>query len=220
MSPITPEVLSEKGIELIKQGQLSKEELNGVITYSQTFTVTSYDEGDYYFPSLVIFGSDSMPVAQTDSLFFRVNTIPVDTTAAFRDIKGNINVPLTLKEILPVVFTILLGLIFVLILVWIIFKFVLKKRPKIIPIREKPKEKPDIVALKALEELRLKGLWQIGKVKLYYSELTEIVRIYIEDRYSINAMEMVSDEILHEIALHQLPEEALPSSQICFKWLI
>jgi hypothetical protein len=40
--------------------------------------------------------------------------------------------------------------------------------------------------------LRLKKLWQEGKIKQFYTELTEIIRTYLEGRYEVNAMEMVS----------------------------
>ena len=56
---------------------------------------------------------------------------------------------------------------------------------------------PHIQALEALEELKKEKLWQSGKVKEYHSILTEIVRIYIEDRFHIPAIELTTNEILH-----------------------
>jgi hypothetical protein len=42
----------------------------------------------------------------------------------------------------------------------------------------------------------MKKLWQSGRVKDYYSELTEIVRWYIEKRFHVQALEMTTDEII------------------------
>ena len=54
-------------------------------------------------------------------------------------------------------------------------------------------------------------LWQQGEIKQYYSELTDILRIYIENRWDIQAMEMVSSEIIESLNLqlnnHELVEK-------------
>jgi LPXTG-motif cell wall-anchored protein len=103
-------------------------------------------------------------------------------------------VPLTFKEILP---WLLLGLAAAAIIAGIIWY--LRKRRKNEPIIElKPKVVvlPDERALSALEELRQKKLWQSGMVKQYYTELTDILRIYIEDAFQVPAMESVTDEII------------------------
>jgi hypothetical protein len=44
-----------------------------------------------------------------------------------------------------------------------------------------------------------KLLWQNNKIKEYYSELTEIVRGYIERELKVPALENTSDEILEMI---------------------
>lgn len=59
-----------------------------------------------------------------------------------------------------------------------------------------PKLPPHVVAIKALDELRNRKLWQNGKHKLYYSTLTEILRLYIEGRWAVGALEMTSHEII------------------------
>jgi hypothetical protein len=43
----------------------------------------------------------------------------------------------------------------------------------------------------------LKKLWQADRVKDYYSELTDIVREYIEAQFGVQAVEMTTDEILY-----------------------
>jgi hypothetical protein len=60
------------------------------------------------------------------------------------------------------------------------------------------------VALTALRLLEDKHLWQQGRVKQYYSEVTEIVRRFIEDQYGVLALESTSDEILAQLL--KLPE--------------
>ena len=50
-------------------------------------------------------------------------------------------------------------------------------------------------ALTALQALQSKELWQTGNIKGYQSELTDIVRRYLGDRFDVNALEMTTDEI-------------------------
>jgi len=51
-------------------------------------------------------------------------------------------------------------------------------------------------ALTALDELNKKQLWQHGQYRHYHTELTDILRAYISERWDVGAMEMTTDEIL------------------------
>ena len=42
-------------------------------------------------------------------------------------------------------------------------------------------------------------MWQSGKVKEYFSSLTDIAREYIEGQFGVNAVEMTTDDILEEV---------------------
>jgi hypothetical protein len=59
---------------------------------------------------------------------------------------------------------------------------------------------PHETALRELENLRVKKLWQAGRVKEYHSELTEILRKYIEDRFKVPALEQTSAEIINSLS--------------------
>jgi hypothetical protein len=47
-------------------------------------------------------------------------------------------------------------------------------------------------------------LWQQNRIKEYYTELTDIIRVYIENRFLIMAMEQVTDEILGRFSCTKL----------------
>jgi hypothetical protein len=55
------------------------------------------------------------------------------------------------------------------------------------------------IALEELDALRDERLYQAGKIKEYYSGLSEIVRRYFEARYRIRAMESTSFQFLRDI---------------------
>lgn len=192
-------------IEWIESSKIDTSFSGDLQILQQTITITAFDSGRYTFPSIPILSSDSLLLTITDSLFFNVTTIPVDTTAAYKDIKGNLKVPFTFHEfwlyvkkygLLILLIAILIGLS-----IYFAIKWMNKKKKSANPIikKLKPKEKPHIIALRDLDHLKKKKLWEQGKVKEYYSELTDIIRIYLENRWDINAMEMVSSEILDSI---------------------
>jgi hypothetical protein len=167
-------------------------------TLHQVMRLTSFDSGFYLIPPLQIYfrnGNDTnTQVTQTETLLLKVHTLAVDTTKAIKPIKGPLKVPMTFKEMLPFI---LLALLVVLIILGVIYY--LRKRKKAEPVFQlKPKVgiPPHEIALNALESLRVKKLWQEGRVKEYHSLLTEIIRAYIEGRFSIMALEMTTLEIL------------------------
>ena len=91
----------------------------------------------------------------------------------------------------------LIALIILSLVVWYIVWYVRNKwQGRGREVKPAPKLPPHVIAIKALEELRNRKLWQNGKHKLYYSTLTEILRLYIEGRWAVGALEMTSQEIL------------------------
>jgi hypothetical protein len=60
---------------------------------------------------------------------------------------------------------------------------------------------PHEAALTALQQLETKHLWQEGHFKRYYTELTDILRVYMDRRFRVSTMEQTSDEILQTMRL-------------------
>jgi hypothetical protein len=182
------------------------------VTISQVLRITSFDSGFYMIPPLRFYyrlpPDTAIKFAQTETLLLKVHTLAVDTTKAIKPIKGPIKVPLTFREILPYL---LIGILIILIILGLIYYF--KKRKKAEPIfqiRLKADLPPHEIALSELEKLRIRKLWQEGRIKEYHSDLTDIIRNYIERRYGIMAMEMTSLEILGAIkTTDHLPGEIM-----------
>lgn len=64
--------------------------------------------------------------------------------------------------------------------------------PKVAP-------KPWAVALDSLQRLKNRKLWEQGMEKEYFTDLTDILRVYLFERFGINAMEMTSRQIMDKI---------------------
>lgn len=63
------------------------------------------------------------------------------------------------------------------------------------------------IALKKLSDLKGKKLWQQGDIKTYQSELTYIIREYLEGRYDISALESTTDEIVKNLSAELSSED-------------
>ena len=61
---------------------------------------------------------------------------------------------------------------------------------------KKPEPTPYEKASAALRELKSEKLWEQGMEKEYFTRLTDILRTYLDGRFSINAMEMTSRQIM------------------------
>jgi hypothetical protein len=110
-----------------------------------------------------------------------------------------------LKEIAPW----LLGIILIAAIVFLVI-YALSRINRNKPLFQrppKPKLPPHVIALQELDKLKTEELWQHEKVKDYYTRLTDIVRVYIEDRFSIAAMEQTTFEILNSFKGEELQIE-------------
>lgn len=181
------------GIEIIDRDQPARTTTEaGSVTDRQTLIITSFDSGFRVIPPILfIIDGDT---AETEPLLLEVNTVQADTTQDIKDITGIMDEPFTWQEAMPYVYW-GLGILAAGTLLIFLIKKLTKKKPVT---EQKPKIviPPHITALQSLEKLRAQKLWQEGKVKQYHSALTDIVRLYIEERFKVNALEQTTDEIL------------------------
>ena len=63
----------------------------------------------------------------------------------------------------------------------------------------KPQPKPWEIALGSLQRLKSRKLWEQGMEKEYFTDLTDILRVYLYERFGINAMEMTTRQIMDKI---------------------
>lgn len=197
--PNLPDTLAP-GLEVVAQyaADTSKAD-GGKILITKRYLLTSFDSGSYVVPQIPVLFFDGAKVDTllTQPLKLRVNTVAVDSTKrALYPIKGNIRAPYTFAEI---AIAILVLLLFIGIIVGIVLYFRRSKNDPIFTFRKKVIEPAHVVAFKELEQLQQKKLWQNGHTKQYYSELTDILRKYLESRLDIGAMEMTSIEILEAL---------------------
>lgn len=177
-----------------------------VLLRSQTFLITSYDSGSYIIPPVVFKykpkGSETEISIETDPIRIDVFTVPVDTTMDIRDIRNVEEAPFDWKMIMWGVLAFHALLLVIALLVW-----ALRKKSTV----NDPVQKgdlfqtpPHLVALEALGQLEEDRVWQEGRVKEYYTRLTDILRTYMDGRWKLSTFELTSDEILSTSIVQQL----------------
>ena len=174
----------------------------------QTLTFTCFDSGFYVItPFRFIYhqpGDTTTLSAETQPLLVTINTIPVDTTKAIKDIKGPVEVPWTFADFLPYIG----GVIALALLAWLVYYLVRKYRKKpAITAPVVPSRPAHEIALEELNRLEAEKLWQQGNFKMYHTRLSDIIRGYIEHRWQIPALEQTTDEILSGFSKGMLTEE-------------
>jgi len=171
------------------------------LTLTQELNLTCFDTGVYTFPQIPfryrLLPDTSVKTASTGLSMLMVHTVKVDTTNVIKPIKGPLKIPITFLEMLPYILLALALIALTLILIWYIQKR--KKNEPLIQIRPKGKLQPHEKALRDLEKLRIRKLWQEGHIKEYHSELTDILRTYIEEGFGIPAMESTTFEIIEKL---------------------
>jgi len=179
---------------------------NGVKTESQQFKLMSFDEGFFALPAIVFqYKENNRPKqAQTEGVLVNVMTVAVDTTQSIRPIKGIMEVPFTWKEAIPYVIKGLIALACLVGLIYFLRKYF--KKDEVIEEVFVPPPPAHETALGKLKTLENNKLWERGSTKEYYSELTEILREYLEGRYEVPALESTSDEIMQDLAKTDLPK--------------
>ncbi len=167
------------------------------LLYHQQIVVSVYDSGFYAIPGFkFVFNKDTAHPQFTNPLFLEVHTVPTDSSAKkLKDIKPPLLEAFNWKWYMEeIVYT---GLIFLLIGVAILVWYFRSLRNKeTTPEPEKPKMPAHVLALESLERIQREQIWKEGKIKEYYSEISDAVRQYIEDRYGLPALESTTDEIM------------------------
>ncbi len=171
---------------------------NGII--NQKFIITAWDSGSYYIPPITFSATK-----KTKGLLINVQSVTLEEGAELKDIKQPINEPIGWSDIWPW----LLAFLTILIIVYMIRKYVITKSETEKTIKPKKIIPPDVTALKQLAILKEKGLWQSGKLKQYHSEISEILRAYIEVRFQILALESPTYEILENLQKKNLQKDDL-----------
>ena len=205
--------------EIVSQTTPEESESDGMRVIEKSFTLTKFDSGKYVIPSIPTnyYKGNDTTVFQTftQPIDITIRGVMLDTTQTFKDIKEVLHVSLTIWDYL------LYGGIILLLAAAGYFGYRYYKKMKEKPPKEEtpvaPPRPAHEIALEALSDLEKKHLWESGADKLYESEVTEIIRQYIENRHSIPALEMTSNDLISRLVFVGIHRELLEEMNTFFR---
>ena len=197
------DTLSEQ-LDIIKRGEVERTaDADSNVIVRQQLTLMTFDTGQIQLPAVGLtyaksFDDPMRIQAFTEPIDLYATTIVVDTLQPYKPIVEPIAAPVRMKEVFPWILAVLL-LALAAFGIWYLLKH---RKPKVDAegnIIRGPVIPPYDKAVDDLKRLREEKMWQSGKVKEYFSSLTDIAREYIEGQFGVNAVEMTTDDILEEI---------------------
>ena len=198
--PNIGDTLTEK-VEVISVSPIDTtlpEKSNSTKVYQhQQIIVSVYDSGYYAIPGFkFLLNNDTAHPLYTQPLLLEVHTIPTDSSATkVKDIKPPFEEKFNWKWYLTYAYW-AVGVFILILLIVLITLYLNKKQKTIIVEPEKPKVPAHLLALETLQKIKDEQIWKDGNVKEYYSAISECIRLYIEERFNVNALESTTDEIM------------------------
>ena len=193
---VFPEGQTFLPLEAVEATEIDTTKKDAKILLSRIYKLTQFDSGSYTIPRQKIIIAEK-PFF-TDSLRVEVNTIEVDTTKqGLYDIKPIIEVDKTggnwWKYLLLVL--LIVGLV-----AFLLYWFIWRQKPlteeeeiALLPAYDRAK-----LAIKKLDESQYLDQ---SEIKKYYSELTLIIRRYLDEKVYDRAMESTTDELILRLQL-------------------
>lgn len=205
---VFPELKDSIGkLEIVYISPIDTQKIENGYLLKRRYTLTCFDSGAFVVPSLTFLyqkqNISTLSTLATDSLLLWVSSVAVDTTKDIKDIKNIVEFPRSIWDYLPYIVGVLLFIAIVL------FAYYLIRRRKHSELPIELRIPPHILALEALKQLDSEKLWQKGQIKEFHIRLSEIVRTYIERRFKIPALEMITSEIISALKLNEITESQL-----------
>jgi hypothetical protein len=193
------------GLELIHKLPSKTEKLPEGFRQTTRYLLTGWQVGQYTLPgSTVSFESPSKVPGTLQLSPIKIELISLlpkgNSEAALLalDIKG-IKYPLGLPPNYSLLKWFLLGIV-ALSLVLLLFRLYLRWSTKANAVKQTQEIEPaHIIALRRLAILKETTLLAEGDYKTFYSELSECIREYMENRYLVRALEMTTEEFLAQL---------------------
>ncbi|WP_435136133.1 hypothetical protein [Formosa sp. A9] len=193
---VFPEGQTFMPLEVIESYAVDTTKLNDKLNLIKKYGLTQFDSGQYTIPpQKVVLGNKTL---FTDSLKVEVNNVVIDTTKqGLYDIKPIIEVEKTNNNWWRLPLYILLGLI---IIGGILYWFIWRKKP-LTEAEEIALLPPYERAKLALQKLDESHYLEHSEIKEYYSELTLVLRKYLDEKVYDRALESTTDELIARLQL-------------------
>lgn len=185
------------GVEIVDAPRVdTTDAADGYIKVTQHLTLTAFEDSLYYIPAQKV-RVDGRTL-QSKSLALKVLTIEVDTLHPNqffgpKDVQDN---PFQWSEWRVLFYLAVLAMVLY-VVCWLAYLRLKSKKPIKLKVRIVKRIPPHQKALNAIDTIKKES--SEVNAKAYYTQLTDTLRKYIEERFGFNAMEMTSSEIIEHL---------------------
>lgn len=183
---------------------------NGMVISSVEYTISTFFTGEFEIPPLTVTyftpGDSIGKSLSTEKIKIVVESMKPSESGDIRDIKPPVEIQGGWTRLIR---WIVLGSAVLLISVLGFVLYRKKKGKGILSVLKKPPRPAHELAYDGLDRLKQSDLLIKGRIKQYYIEISEIIRLYIEGRYFLVAMELTTSEVLDELICAGVSQDEL-----------
>jgi hypothetical protein len=185
------------GVEIIDIVKADTQYLNNRerMMVTQEYIVTSFDSASYYIPPFEVMVDGQIHHSQSLALMVYPMPLDEDNPESIFPPKDIMQLPLAWVDWKPVIWKLPILFAIIIAAIYLIIRY-RDNKPIIRKVKVEPKLPPHEQALLDIDRIKAEKSWQKGDPKGYYTELTDVIRMYIHGRFGFNAMEKTSSEII------------------------
>ena len=166
----------------------------GRTVYNFKYQITNFEDSLQFFPpQKIVINSDTFFTTKQDIMVSMPN---IDSLKDVLPIKPIVQIPLSKEELANYLFMSVFLMLLVLLIFWVYIKYI--KKEALFDKNDRV-EPPHVVALTQLKKIENDTLWQRGYVKEYYDSISDTIRLYIEKRFGIKALELTTPQIIQNV---------------------
>lgn len=197
---LKPQSLITPGVEVVDVLQSDTQKVDDdYIKVTAHYLLTSFDDTLYRIPPIPVIVDGNKYESRAVAL--KVLTIPVDTLHPNqffppKDVQNN---PFLWSEWSSLLWLCILVMVMYIVVI-LMYMRLKSNKPIVLSVRIIKRIPPHQKALNSIEEIKShKTTYTPDDAKLYYTELTDTLRRYMNERFGFNAMEMTSAEIISRL---------------------
>ena len=190
-----PDPVDTGPFELLDEPVTRSVAANGSVESSLELRVAAFELGELSFPVLdleVVDAGGEATALATEAAAVTIASVGRDEGGDIRDIKGPLAIPFAVATLLPWIAALLAVAA---VAAWLYRRYRRRSGPEAL-VPALPPRPADEVAREALDALEAAGLLERGEIKTYHIRLSDIVRVYVEGRFRVDAMEMTTGEVI------------------------
>ena len=168
------------------------------MTVTRSYTVTCFDSALIYITPIPVTVDGAEYESNRLALAFMTYDIPEGQETQIFGPKENMRTPIRFSEAKGMILSFIAMILTFALAVYLLIRY-RDDKPIIRKIKIEPKVPAHVKAISEIEDLRKAGGPHSEDSKAYYTQLTDILREYINDRFGFNATEMTSYEIMERL---------------------